>query len=161
MARVQKYGFTRRMFTRPARKTLVLNTICTLCCTQTVYYICLLCVKYGMHAYAGPACICRMHAPSMLFPPTQDTICAYHAYRQHSTPGTDTVHSRDRIQWSSMFSLEGPSYNIHLSMVDSRKLRNALRRSAARGRRWDTTRTHSVATSKAAPCGKETPVCHF
>ena len=24
-----------------------------------------------MHAYAGPACICRMHAPSMLFPPTQ------------------------------------------------------------------------------------------
>ena len=24
-----------------------------------------------MHAYAGPACICRMHAPSMLIPPTQ------------------------------------------------------------------------------------------
>ena len=59
------------MFTRPVRKTLVLNTICTVCSTQTVYYISLLCVKYGMHAYAGPACICRMHAPSMLFPPTQ------------------------------------------------------------------------------------------
>ncbi len=24
-----------------------------------------------MHAYAGPACICRMHAPSMLIPPSQ------------------------------------------------------------------------------------------
>ena len=59
------------MFIRPVRKTLVLNTICTVCSTQTVYYISLLCVKYGMHAYAGPACICRMHAPSMLFPPTQ------------------------------------------------------------------------------------------
>ena len=53
------------MFTRPVRKTLVLNIICTVCITQAVYYISLLCVKYGMHAYAGPACICRMHAPSM------------------------------------------------------------------------------------------------
>ena len=59
------------MFTRSVLKTLVLNTICTVCSTQMVYYICLLCVKYGMHAYAGPACICRMHAPSMLIPPTQ------------------------------------------------------------------------------------------
>ena len=59
------------MFTRPVRKTLVLNIICTVCITQAVYYISLLCVKYGMHAYAGPACICRMHAPSMLFRPTQ------------------------------------------------------------------------------------------
>ena len=59
------------MFTRPARKTLVLNTICTVCITKAVYYTGLLCVKYGMHAYAGPACICRMHAPSMLFRPTQ------------------------------------------------------------------------------------------
>ena len=59
------------MFTRPVRKTLVLNTICTVCITQTVYYISLLCVKYGMYAYAGRAYICRMYAPSMLFPPTQ------------------------------------------------------------------------------------------
>ena len=59
------------MFIRPVRKTLVFNTVCTSCSTQTVYYICVLCVKYGMHAYAGPACICRMHAPSMLIPPTQ------------------------------------------------------------------------------------------
>ena len=67
----QRYQFTRRMFTRSVRKTLVFNTIFTVCITQTVYYISLLRVKYGMHAYAGPACICRMHAPSMLFPPTQ------------------------------------------------------------------------------------------
>ena len=81
MARVQKYGFTRRMFTRPARKTLVLNTICTVCCTQTVYYTGLLCVKYGMHAYAGRACICRMHAPSMLIPPTQSSSHARQRYQ--------------------------------------------------------------------------------
>jgi len=60
------------MFTRSVRKTLVLNTICTVCITQAVYYIRLLCVKYGMHAYAGRAYICRMYAPSMLFPPTQN-----------------------------------------------------------------------------------------
>ena len=32
-----------------------------------------------MHAYAGRAYICRMYAPSMLFPPTQnvDTIFSY------------------------------------------------------------------------------------
>jgi len=59
------------MFTRSVRKTLVWNTICTVCSTQTVYYISLLCVKYGMHAYAGRAYICRMYAPSMLFRPTQ------------------------------------------------------------------------------------------
>ena len=65
------------MFTRSVRKTLVFNTVCTVCSTQTVYYICVLCVKYGIHAYAGPACICRMHAPSMLIPPTQATgLCA-------------------------------------------------------------------------------------
>jgi hypothetical protein len=52
------------MFTRSVRKTLVFNTICTICSTQTVYYRGLLCVKYVMHAYAGPTCICRMHAPS-------------------------------------------------------------------------------------------------
>ncbi len=89
------------MFTRSVRKTLVFNTICTVCSTKMVYYIYLLCVKYGMHAYTGPACICRMHGPSMLIPPTQSagklcwryayqgtrcmhTICAY-AYRQHRT----------------------------------------------------------------------------
>ena len=66
------------MFTRSVLKTLVLNTICTVCITQEVCYTGLLCVKYGMHAYAGPACICRMHAPSMLFPPTQPKI-------QHAT----------------------------------------------------------------------------
>jgi len=66
------------MFTRPARKTLVFNTIYTVCCTQTVYYIRLLCVKYGMHACAGPACICTMHAPSMLIPPTQ--ISSNHSF---------------------------------------------------------------------------------
>ena len=59
------------MFTRSVLKTLVLNTICTVCITQMVYYRGLLCVKYDMHAYAGPACICRMHAPSMLIPPSQ------------------------------------------------------------------------------------------
>ena len=60
------------MFTRSVRKTLVCNTICTVCSTQAVYYIRLLCVKYGMHAYAGRAYICRMYAPSMLFRPTQE-----------------------------------------------------------------------------------------
>ena len=74
---MQTYGFTRRMFTRSARKTLVFNTICTVYSTQTVYYICLLCVKYGMYAYAGPACICRMHAPRMLIPPTQESGGVY------------------------------------------------------------------------------------
>ena len=64
------------MFTRPVRKTLVLNIICTVCITQEVYYISLLCVKYGMHAYAGRAYICRMYAPSMLFRPTQDRTLA-------------------------------------------------------------------------------------
>ena len=77
---VQKYGFTRRIFTRPGRKTLVFNTICTVCSTQTSYYISLLYVKYGMHAYAGPACICRMHAPSMLFRPTQNLNYHYGSY---------------------------------------------------------------------------------
>ena len=28
-----------------------------------------------MHAYAGRAYICRMYAPSMLFPPTQIVTC--------------------------------------------------------------------------------------
>ena len=74
------------MFTRPVRKTLVFNTTCTLCITQMIYYIGLLCVKYGIHAYTGPACICRMHAPSMLIPPTQldepnelrkNVVCTY------------------------------------------------------------------------------------
>ena len=60
------------MFTRSVRKALVLNTICTVCITQKVYYIGLLYVKYNMHAYAGSACICRMHAPSMLIPPSQN-----------------------------------------------------------------------------------------
>ena len=63
--------FSHALFIRPVRKTLVLNTICTVCITQAVYYIRLLCVKYSMYAYAGPAYICRMYAPSMLFPPTQ------------------------------------------------------------------------------------------
>ena len=52
------------MFTRPGRKTLVFHTIRTVCSTKMVYYIRLLCVKYGMHAYAGRAYICRMYAPS-------------------------------------------------------------------------------------------------
>ena len=75
------------MFTRSVRKTLVFNAICTACSTQTVYYISLLCVKYGMHAYAGPACICRMHAPSMLIPPTQpnsvvvEIVCVWHTLK--------------------------------------------------------------------------------
>ena len=66
------------MFTRPVRKTLVLNIICTVCITQAVYYISLLCVKYGMYAYAGRAYICRMYAPSMLFRPTQINSGKYH-----------------------------------------------------------------------------------
>ena len=89
------------MCTRPARKTLVLNTICTVCSTQKVYYTCLLCVKYGMHAYAGPACICRMHAPSMLFPPTQCDVkdrqkCMLTVHTVHMVLNTSVLRA-DRV----------------------------------------------------------------
>ncbi len=68
-------------------------------CTQTIYYTGLLYeyVKYCMHAYAGPACICRMHAPSMLIPPTQNTTDSHRSkspFTQHQQRVRDiyTVH---------------------------------------------------------------------
>ena len=69
------------MCTRSVRTTLVFDTTYTVCSTQKVYYIYLLCVKYGMHAYAGPTCTCGMHAPSMLIPPTQNTSSSLAASR--------------------------------------------------------------------------------
>ena len=88
------------MFTRSALKTLVLNTIYTVCITQTVYCIGSLCVKYGMHAYAGQACICRMHAPSMLIPPTQ--VCI---------PPTQvgTIDSTNKVSYINTWLIIGPN----------------------------------------------------
>ena len=87
------------MFTRSVLKTLVLNTICTVCDSQTVYYIWLLCVKYGMHAYAGPACICRMHAPSMLIPPSQYA----RAYAGCTPRGRAYGHRKTTFMWGMIF----------------------------------------------------------
>ena len=75
------------MFTRSVLKTLVLNTICTVCITQTVYYTGLLCVKYGMHAYAGPTCICRAVLAVCICTNGMHMHMHMHVHMQDARPG--------------------------------------------------------------------------